>query len=125
MLIPPQNVRAGSILPLHAPDVVDFGLEGLIHVEANFNEIREQLLNVTARVLGHKLPRPLDPLVQAGQAGFDERAPVPRSHDQAVLLAPVVAEVEAIYRILQGDIDDAQVVFADGIQQLMDECRLR
>ena len=82
-------------------------------------------MDVAAGMLGDRLAGRLDFGVHAGHPRLDEPAPIVGSHDHAVLLAPVVAKMEAVNRVFQRDVNDAHVVFSDGVKQFIDKIRFQ
>jgi len=77
---------------LHLVDIHDLGPEGFEAVQADLDELSEDLLHVPARVDGDELARRLRRAVPASQPRLEEALPQRRPHHQPALGAPVVVE---------------------------------
>ena len=111
----------GAVAALHELDVVHLGLEGVVDSEAQVDEVVEDLVDIAAGMLGDRHALGRDVGVHAFERGLDEAPPVPGPHDQAALLAPIVAEENAVDRILGHEVDDGEIVIGDSPEQLVHE----
>ena len=114
-----------AFVALHkTEDVHDFRLEWIEAVEADIDQVVEQLIHLAARVDEHELSGVAYRRIHTLELRPNELMPEMRAHLQALLLAPVVAEIDGVDIVFQclGRLGD--VVVGDRAEQLPDEIRM-
>ena len=77
-------------------------MERVEAIEADINQVVEELVHLAARVDEHELARAAHRRVHPLKLRADELTPEARAHLQASLLAPVVAEVDGVDVVFHG-----------------------
>jgi len=120
----PVKGQVPAILPFAPIHVHDLWLKGVKDVQPDLDQVGKERLDVPARVLHHELACCLHPAIHACHARSDVPPPQPRPHDQATLLPPVIAKVDAIHGVLQHLVKHREVVLQDPIQQAIHKTRV-
>ena len=98
-----------------------FGLERIETIQPDPKQIIEEFIYVPTRVDEDIFAGRVHHRIHALEHRVNELMPQLWAHLQAMLLSPVIPEIDCIDIILDGFLDLDNVVIGDGIQQAVDE----
>ena len=94
-----------AVFFLQCIKIVDFGLDGVVDIHTHINEVVHDFAQVAAAMEHDVFARAFDFVEDCAHAGLYVFAPHIRTHDEAHLLTPVVAEIYGFVVVLQNEIE--------------------